>query len=686
MNKHILMHKSHSSHKSYCVSFVVAALFSFLPLYASEQNLTYIDLIHRLTDLEHLATLPEPGEKAALFSSYDRKSRYDSATGKYINWDANGDGDGFIRREGNKLVLAEMKGPGCIWRIWSATPQNGHVRIYLDDASEPAVDLPFISYFDGNHPPFNRSALVHTVARGWNNYTPIPYQKSCKIVADPGWGLYYHFNYSTFPPGTHVPTFKLELTQEENAALDQANRLLTDCGPYNPHGDSVVSSDSGPQIDESTIGSEMKGPAAITSIRIKTDLPAPPADFDALRSITIEMSWDDDSIPSVWAPLGDFFGTAPGSNEYRSLPLGLTEDGWWYCNWFMPFAKNAKILIKKPAGVNAGIHCQISSKPLTTDISKYVRFHAKWHRDIFLPSEPERVIDWPVVKTEGAGRFVGMMLHIWNPRGGWWGEGDEKFFVDGEKFPSTIGTGSEDYFGYAWSDGARFTHAYHNQTHNDGNSKGHISVNRWHISDNVPFQKCFEGDIEKYFSNQRPTLYAAMAYWYLAPDGKDPYAPVPVSQRIGYWAPIQTFRVKGALEGESLKIIAKTGGNPQVQDMSGFTGDWSGDAHLWWTQGKPGDKLDLALPVEKNGKYKISLQMTKARDYAIVQLYLDGTKLGAPLDLYNPSVIPTGLLVFGTHNLKAGEHRLTLEIVGANEKADKAYMAGLDCVKLETVR
>ena len=660
-------------------------LFTSLYLHGADQNLNYIDLIHRLTDLEYLATLPQRGDHCALFSSYDRKSQYDSATGKYVNWDANGDGDGIIRKEGNKLVLAEMKGSGCIWRIWSATPQNGHVRIYLDDASEPAIDLPFIGYFDGRNPPFNRSALVHTVARGWNNYTPIPYQKSCKIVADPGWGLYYHFNYESFPSGTRVPTFKRELSTEENAALNEANRILTACGPHPTQGEQVVTGDTRSDKDESTITSEIEGPAAITSIRIKTELPTPPADFDALRSITIQIRWDDESQPSVWAPLGDFFGTAPGPNEYRSLPLGLTEDGWWYCNWFMPFAKHAHVTIKKEAGVNAGIHCEIASRPLKGDISKYGRFHAKWHRDIFLPQEPERAIDWPLVKTEGAGRFVGIMLHIWNPRGGWWGEGDEKFFVDGEKFPSTIGTGSEDYFGYAWSDRGLFTHAYHNQTHNDGDSKGHISVNRWHISDNVPFEKSFEGDIEKYFPNQRPTLYAAMAYWYLAPDGKDPYGPVPLGQRIGYWTPVQTSKVKGALEGESLKILGKTGGDPHEQDMSGFTGDWSGDAHLWWTQGKPGDKLDLALPVQKSGKYKLSLQMTKARDYAIIQLYLDGTKLGAPLDFYNPSVIPTGPLEFDGRELKAGEHKFTLEIVGANERADKAYMAGLDYIKLEPV-
>src|SRR5512142_429179 len=96
------------------------------PIYSAE-NLTYLDLIKRITDLERLAILPAPGEKCAQWSSYDRKSRYDEATGKYVGWDANGDGNGIIRKEGGQLVFAEMEGPGCIWRIWSAAPGDGHV-------------------------------------------------------------------------------------------------------------------------------------------------------------------------------------------------------------------------------------------------------------------------------------------------------------------------------------------------------------------------------------------------------------------------------------------------------------------------------------------------------------------------------------------------------------------------------
>jgi hypothetical protein len=214
-------------------------------------------------------------------------------------------------------------------------------------------------------------------------------------------------------------------------------------------------------------------------------------------------------------------------------------------------------------------------------------------------------------------------------------------------------------------------------------NKGHICVNRWHVTDNIPFGKSFDGAIEKYYPNKRPTLYASTVYWYLAPGGKDPYGPLPLAERTGYWTEIETIKIKGAIEGEGMKVLSKTGGNPQRQEMTGYEGDWSNEAHLWWTDAKPGDRLELALSVEKEGKYRLSLQLTKARDYGIVQLHLDGRKLGQPIDLFHPEVVPTGALAMGVQQLSAGQHVLAIEITGANEKAVKAYMSGLDYVKLE---
>lgn len=647
--------------------------------------LTYVDLVHRLTDLEQLATLPAPGEKTAQFSSYDRASRYDAASGKYVHWDANGDNNGFIRKENGQFVLAEMSGPGCLWRIWSAAPKQGHVRIYLDGDANPAVDLPFADYFSRTQAPFTRPAIVHIVSQGCNNYTPIPFQKSCKIVADEDWGAYYHFGYTMFPPGTQVPTFKRELSPAENTALDEADQALNHCGPRE-FPDGQRASAGGVLTGNGSSGTEPGGAGAITGIRVRFDPPLTSADRDLLREISIQMSWDGESSLSVWSPLGDFFGTAPGANVYRSLPCGYTEDGWFYANWFMPFTNGAKIHFVNEGANPHKLQYEICSQELKGDLTHYARFHAKWHRDAFLPAEPERQIDWTLLKTDGSGRFVGVMLHVWNPRGGWWGEGDEKFFVDGEKFPSTFGTGSEDYFGYAWSSPAPFQHAFHNQTHNDGNSKGHVSVNRWHISDQVPFHTQFEGAIEKYYANERPTRYAATVFWYLAPGGGDLYAPVAVDERTNYFVLPAVKKVPGLIEGEQMKILAHTGGNPQEQDMSGWGETWSNGAQLWWTDAKPGDRLELVLPVAKAGHYRLLAQFSKAVDYGIVQLWLDGEKLGPPMDLFHDGVIATGELELGTHVLAVGPHKFSAEITGANPKAVKSFMFGLDYVKLVEVK
>ena len=112
-------------------------------------------------------------------------------------------------------------------------------------------------------------------------------------------------------------------------------------------------------------------------------------------------------------------------------------------------------------------------------------------------------------------------------------------------------------------------------------------------------------------------------------------------------------------------------------------GNWSGTDHLWWTGGKPGDRLTLELPVKTTGRYELLTVMTKARDYGIVQWSLDGKKIGPPHDLYNsPDVVTTGVVSLGTLDLKAGKHRLTIEIVGAHPQAIKAYMFGLDYLYL----
>ena len=117
----------------------------------------------------------------------------------------------------------------------------------------------------------------------------------------------------------------------------------------------------------------------------------------------------------------------------------------------MPFGQERVVELINEDKSPRTVDFEIIHAPLGRAFEGMGHFHAKWHRDS-VPLPKDRWPDWVMLRTQGRGRFCGVMLHVWNPRGGWWGEGDEKFFVDGEKFPSTFGTGSEDYFGYAWCD------------------------------------------------------------------------------------------------------------------------------------------------------------------------------------------------------------------------------------------
>ena len=146
------------------------------------------------------------------------------------------------------------------------------------------------------------------------------------------------------------------------------------------------------------------------------------------------------------------------------------------------------------------------------------------------------------------------------------------------------------------------------------------------------------------------------------------------------------WRLEGAIEGETLKVLAITGGKTASQKMGAFKASrWSGNDHLWWTGGKVGDTLTLALPIAAKGTYEVKFVGTKAHDYGAFELRLDGKLLGEEgYDFYNPAeVVTTGELNGGRHELDVGEHRLEIKILAPNPAATPRNMFGLDYVKLE---
>jgi hypothetical protein len=147
----------------------------------------------------------------------------------------------------------------------------------------------------------------------------------------------------------------------------------------------------------------------------------------------------------------------------------------------------------------------------------------------------------------------------------------------------------------------------------------------------------------------------------------------------GEKGPAAAARVPGAIEGESMKVLSKTGNAaPQnMREWRDFT--WSGAQQLWWTGAQPGDRLTLALPVPAPGRYSIEAVLTRAPDYGVVKFLLDGQPLTEKqIDLFGSRVSTTPQLVLGERELTAGEHRLTVEITGANPEAVKSYMVGID--------
>jgi autotransporter-associated beta strand protein len=261
--------------------------------------------------------------------------------------------------------------------------------------------------------------------------------------------------------------------------------------------------------------------------------------------------------------------------------MGMQTDGWMYCYWYMPFATGALIVLGNDGNIPRNLEIIVTHAPLTRPITSLARFHAKWNRGSYITSNG-RSPDYRFLMSTGQGRFVGLAQHVYQKTdvspGPWWGEGDEKFFVDGETMPSWFGTGSEDYYGFAWGTPGYFSQPYHSQLlAPPGNlyAPGNRALNRVHITDNVPFQTGFEGCMEKWnYPDESNTRYSVMPYWYLISGGGDIYGAVPLTPRTSYYLPDYSFAWQNANGG--LWSSTNNWQNATVADGAGQGADFSG--------------------------------------------------------------------------------------------------------------
>jgi len=647
-------------------------------------QVTFESLVREMTDLDALASFPDPAFDCAQCSSYDRRST-DPAVLTDENWFANGDRGHHIRKEtrngADECVMLDAEGPGAIVRIWSANANDaGIVRVYLDNAPDPVIELPLQDMLDGEHAPF-LAPISGVRSRGWNTHLPIPYASHCKITASNP-DFYYQVNYRTYEPGTEVESFRPEMVQASQELLEKTRQLLANPDAAPQTGPRATTTYRETIAPGANIEMRLEGEGAIRNITCNADA----RDLErALRQCVVSIAFDDQRTPAVEAPLGDFFGTAPGINPYTSLPCGVRDDGTMYSQWVMPYRQSATLRITNHGTTPVTVEGAVVTGPREWT-SRSLYFHAKWRAQFDIPTQPRQ--DWTYLAVDGQGRFVGDMLHVTNPVKDWWGEGDEKIYVDGEAFPSHFGTGTEDYYGYAWCNNERFVHAYHNQPRCDGpGNYGHTCVSRFHILDNIPFSKDFKFDMEVWHWADVKVNMAATSYWYARPGAKDGFDAIdPAALRIATPPPLpEPKRVKGALEGEKLEILSVTGGNVTTQQSA--TWAWSGEQQLWWMDGAPGDVLTLAFDAPEDRRFSVEAVFTKAIDYGIMQLSVNGKQASGPMDFFNDGVIVTEETPLGIFSLKKGLNTLTVKITGANEKSNpKRYMFGLDYLLIIPVK
>jgi len=273
-----------------------------------------------------------------------------------------------------------------------------------------------------------------------------------------------------------------------------------------------------------------------------------------LKRLVLRIYWDNETAPSVEAPLGDFFGL--GLGEYRkweSELLSVGSDKALNSFFPMPFQKHARITVsnegqQKVAAFYFNLDYRALSQPLPPGT---LYFHAQ-----FRQGQPNRgwTSDWksngdPQVDGKanldgkdnyvwldatGRGHFVGVTMSVFQNQDGWWGEGDDMFFVDGESRPAINGTGSEDYFLGAWDFGGHpFSYRlYGAPVVGEERAGGKSSVYRFHLDSPIPFTKSLLATIEHGHANHRSDNYYSVAYWYQT----EPHAVFPtlpsVDQRI----------------------------------------------------------------------------------------------------------------------------------------------------------
>lgn len=450
---------------------------------------------------------------------------------------------------------------------------------------------------------------------------------------------------------------------------------------------------------------DVKGSGVITHIWM-TFLGPEAQDWAKLGSanhqeMLLRIYWDGDTKPAVEAPVGDFFANAFGKrSSVISAPVVVEDADSYNCFWHMPFRKSAKIEIVNQSDKSINLlyyNIDWIEKPIAKD-TPY--FHAQYRQEY--PVENGK--DYVVLETEGKGHYVGTVMSVRSRSPSWFGEGDEKIYIDGENKPSIWGTGTEDYFLSAWglqtTSTPYFGTPYFDQW---GIVGGHTSAYRWHITDPMVFQKgikvSFEHwgwispdenkDYKSMSWNEREDDYSSVAFWYQT--GKSTFtARAPVKRVL----PSLERKIVYAKDG-----YTKSFGSSQEQRLSLY----ETPQVLFMPTVKPSEEpvntwFAMPFAVTEKEPLRLVLNMTTSYDFGKYQAYLvpisagtkpdripaDAVKLGGPMDFYSKDILNREfhLLDFWP---EPGQYMIFLECVGRNPLSQGHYL-GIESVRLRERR
>jgi|YelNatPaOPRAMG01_1025707.scaffolds.fasta_scaffold03264_2 hypothetical protein len=406
------------------------------------------------------------------------------------------------------------------------------------------------------------------------------------------------------------------------------------------------------------------------------------------QEMLLRIYWDGRARPAVEAPVGDFFANCFGKRSpVVSLPVIVEDADSYNCFWHMPFRKRARIEIEnqsdKPISLLYYNIDWIKKDSLPED-TPY--FYAQYRQEY--PVQSGR--DYVILETQGKGHYVGTVLAVRTRSPGWFGEGDEKIYIDGEAQPSIWGTGTEDYFLCAW--GLKTTSTpYFGVPYFDqwGIVGGHTSAYRWHIHDPIVFNTGIKVTLEHFgwispdenpdykstSWNEREDDYASVAFWYQTGEptfsARAPHARqrrLPSLDRIIVYARDFAQPSHHGV-GEAVRQQLQLYPGPQL---------------LYRAPQAQGAWLEIPFTVTNKEPLRLLLTLTKSYDFGRYQPLLNGVKLGEPLDLYSPTIESQEfhLLDFWP---EPGPYTLRLECVGKNPQS-QGYYCGIESVRLRERR